>query len=59
MPNYRRYRVAGGTYFFKLKMERNAPIFKDARNVRLLGEQVGQAVPDDDEMDRHRSSGTA
>ncbi|MCA9069106.1 MAG: transposase [Planctomycetaceae bacterium] len=38
MPNYRRYHVAGGTYFFTVKTERNAPLFRDAANVRLLGE---------------------
>jgi hypothetical protein len=37
MPNYRRYYVAGGTYFFTLKTERNAPIFREEPNVRLLG----------------------
>jgi putative transposase len=38
MPNYRRYHVAGGTYFFTLKTERNAPIFREQKNVRLLGD---------------------
>ena len=37
MPSYRRYFVAGGTYFFTLKTERNAPIFRQESNVRLLG----------------------
>ena len=37
MPNYRRYRVHGGTYFFTLKTERNAPLFAELQNVRLLG----------------------
>lgn len=37
MPNYRRAHVPGGTYFFTLKTERNAPIFRDANAVQLLG----------------------
>ncbi len=37
MPNYRRYRVAGGSYFFTLKTERNAPLFASDANRRLLG----------------------
>lgn len=38
MPNYRRLRPPGGTFFFTLKTERNAPIFADRRCVDLLGE---------------------
>ena len=38
MPNYRRYRVHGGTYFFTLKTEGNAPLFGESSNVRLLGQ---------------------
>lgn len=37
MPNYRRFHVSGGTYFFTVKTERNAPIFASESNVRLLG----------------------
>lgn len=37
MPNYRRHHVHGGTYFFTLKTENNAPLFAELRNVRLLG----------------------
>jgi putative transposase len=37
MPNYRRYFVAGGTYFFTLKTDRNIPIFRDPPPVALLG----------------------
>ncbi len=40
MPNYRRYFVPGGTYFFTLKTERNAPLFRVEPNVRLLGEVI-------------------
>ncbi|WP_145063411.1 REP-associated tyrosine transposase [Adhaeretor mobilis] len=38
MPNYRRFFVPGGTFFFTLKTERNAPIFSQAPNVKLLGD---------------------
>lgn len=38
MPDYRRFRSAGGTFFFTVKTERNAPIFGDPQNVRLLGQ---------------------
>lgn len=38
MPNYRRYHVAGGTYFFTLKSEGNSPVFHKQSNVRLLGD---------------------
>jgi putative transposase len=37
MPNYRRAHVPGGTFFFTLKTERNAPIFHDSSAVELLG----------------------
>jgi len=40
MPNYRRFHVAGGTFFFTVKTERNAPIFRDEANVRLLGSLI-------------------
>src|SRR5262245_16061875 len=37
MPNYRRYFVAGGTFFFTLKTERNVPLFADEQPAKLLG----------------------
>ena len=37
MPDYRRYFVAGATYFFTLKTEWNEPLFNDPANVELLG----------------------
>ena len=37
MPNYRRAYIPGGTFFFTVKMERNAPIFRDDFAVRILG----------------------
>lgn len=36
MPGYRRYRPAGGTFFFTVKTYQNAPIFGDLQNARLL-----------------------
>lgn len=38
MSNYRRYFVPGGTFFFTVKTERNAAIFAEEQNVRLLGD---------------------
>ena len=40
MPNYRRYRVEGGTYFFTLKTEFNAPIFREQAAVAILGNAI-------------------
>jgi len=40
MPDYRRYFVPGGKYFFLLTWERNAPLFRVESNVRLLGEVI-------------------
>lgn len=37
MPNYRRYWIRGGTYFFTIKTEFNAPIFANPDHIRLLG----------------------
>ncbi len=37
MPNYRRYRVEGGTYFFTVKTERNIPLFSDPKRIQQLG----------------------
>lgn len=37
MPNYRRSYVPGGTFFFTVKTERNAPVFRDGNAVQLLG----------------------
>ncbi len=37
MSDYRRYFVAGGTYFFTVVTERRRPLFADARARRLLG----------------------
>ncbi len=41
MPNYRRYFVPGGTYFFRLKTERNALIFGNESNARLFARRCG------------------
>jgi len=38
MPNYRRFRPAGGTFFFTLKTECNAHIFSERQSVLLLGQ---------------------
>lgn len=38
MPNYRRAHVPGGCYFFTVKTERNAQIFRDPGAVKLRGE---------------------
>lgn len=38
MPNYRRAVIPGGTFFFTLKTEHNAPIFDEPRAIKLLGE---------------------
>ncbi len=43
MPQYRRARVAGGTYFFTLVCQDRAPIFRAEWTVRLLGEILRQA----------------
>ncbi len=37
MPNYRRYWILGGTYFFTIKTEFNAPIFANPDHIRLFG----------------------
>ncbi|HEY1784350.1 MAG TPA: transposase [Pirellulales bacterium] len=37
MSDYRRYFVAGGTYFFTVVTDRRAPLFADARARSLLG----------------------
>ena len=42
MPNYRRYFVSGGSYFFTVKTEHRAPIFRDATRVTLLGDLLRQ-----------------
>lgn len=44
MPNYRRYRVHGGTYFFTLKTEHNALLFAESQNVKLLGEVFRETI---------------
>jgi putative transposase len=43
MPNYRRYFVEGGTYFFTVKTEGNAPIFASDVHATLLGEVMREA----------------
>ena len=40
MPNFRRYFVPGGTYFFTVVTDGRAPIFEDARARRILGEAL-------------------
>jgi len=40
MPKYRRAHIPGGTFFFTLKTERNATIFRDQLAVRILGDPI-------------------
>jgi len=40
MSDYRRYFVAGGTYFFTLVTERRARLFESPAVGRLLGDSV-------------------
>ncbi len=40
MPDYRRWYVAGGTYFFTLVTYRRAPLFGEETARRLLGEAI-------------------
>ena len=40
MPNYRRANIPGGTFFFTVKTERNAPIFRNEFAVKILGEVI-------------------
>ncbi|QDT31910.1 REP-associated tyrosine transposase [Thalassoglobus polymorphus] len=44
MPNYRRSHVPGGTYFFTVKTELNAPIFSNNDHVVQLGSIIREAV---------------
>jgi putative transposase len=40
MPDYRRYWVPGGTYFFTLATHQRSPLFADAGNVQRLREAL-------------------
>lgn len=40
MPNYRRFFQPGGTYFFTLKTECNAPVFREPSAIQLLGSVI-------------------
>ncbi len=40
MSNYRRAHIPGGTFFFTIKTENNAPIFAEQHNVILLGQII-------------------
>ena len=40
MPNYRRWRIEGGTFFFTVVAYRRAPLFTDPRACCLLGEKL-------------------
>lgn len=40
MPNYRRARVPGGTYFFSVVVQDRVPLFADETARRLLGERI-------------------
>lgn len=44
MPNYRRYKVEGATYFFTVKTENNALIFADESAVGLLGDIMRECI---------------
>lgn len=43
MPNYRRYFLPGGTYFFTVKTEGNSPIFAQNEAVAELGNIIRKA----------------
>jgi putative transposase len=43
MPNYRRFRPSGGTFFFTLKTENNAPIFSQKQQVEILSRVFREA----------------
>ncbi|MEX2113525.1 MAG: transposase [Pirellulales bacterium] len=44
MSEYRRYFVAGGTYFFTAVTDRRAPLFADASARRLLGSVLRRCI---------------
>lgn len=44
MSNYRRAHIAGGTFFFTVKTEHNAPIFAKQSFVILLGEVIRETM---------------
>ena len=46
MPNYRRFYVPGGTYFFTLVTRRRRPTFADARAVEILGRKFRECQAD-------------
>ncbi len=43
MSNYRRAKIAGGTYFFTVVTENRAPIFQNERAAKLLGRVLREA----------------
>ncbi|MEZ6056923.1 MAG: hypothetical protein R3C01_09470 [Planctomycetaceae bacterium] len=44
MSNDRRAQILGGTFFFTVKTEHNAPIFAEQPFVALLGKVVGEVM---------------
>jgi putative transposase len=46
MAEYRRYFVAGGTYFFTIVTYRRRPLFADRRNVQRLRDAIGEVKRD-------------
>lgn len=40
MPDWRRYFVPGGTYFFTINTDRRRPIFGSSRAIELLGQKI-------------------
>jgi len=44
MSNYRRVQIPGGTFFFTVKTEQNAPIFAEQQFAALLGEVVREVM---------------
>jgi len=44
LPNDRRAFIPGGTYFFTVKTELNAPMFGELAAVRLLGIIIREAT---------------
>ena len=40
MPNYHRAYIPGGTFFFIVKTEHNAPVFQAEDSVRILGDVI-------------------
>jgi putative transposase len=44
MPNYRRWFVAGGSFFFTVVVNGRRPLFKNELAVKLLGDILREGV---------------